>query len=53
MKTLGIVMSARMDEQIFYFDEIIIRYYIASAELTAKELVIAARSHWGIERKLH
>ncbi len=53
MKTPGIVMSARMDGEIFSSDEIIISYYISSAELTAEELATAARRHWVIEEKLH
>ena len=53
MKTLGVVMSARMGGKIFNSDDIIIRYYISSTELTAEELATAARSHWVIEGKLH
>jgi predicted transposase YbfD/YdcC len=30
-----------------------IRYYISSAELSAKKLAEAARQHWHIENKLH
>jgi predicted transposase YbfD/YdcC len=30
-----------------------IRYYISSAELSAKKLAEAARQHWYIENKLH
>jgi predicted transposase YbfD/YdcC len=29
------------------------RYYISSRELSAKELAVAARAHWGIENRLH
>ena len=29
------------------------RYYISSRELTAEDLAIAARAHWGIENRLH
>ena len=53
MKTLGVVMSARMDEETFDLDKISIRYYISSAVLTAADLANAARSHWAIENKLH
>ena len=53
MKTLGIVMSARIDGETFDTKDISIRYYISSAELTAEELAIAVRSHWAIEGKLH
>ncbi|WP_240721824.1 ISAs1 family transposase, partial [Halomonas marinisediminis] len=34
-------------------EEPMIRYYISSAELTAKKLAEAARQHWHIESKLH
>ncbi|WP_299735803.1 ISAs1 family transposase [uncultured Endozoicomonas sp.] len=53
MKTVGIVLSARMEGEIFNPDDISIRYYISSAELTAEDLAKAARGHWGIENKLH
>lgn len=53
MKTLGIVISARMEDGVFNSDDISIRYYISSAELTAERLATAARSHWAIENKLH
>ena len=46
-------MPARIDGEIFNSDDISIRYYFSSAELTAEELVTAARSHWVIEGKLH
>ena len=53
MKTLGIVVSARMEGDTFNVDDISIRYYISSAELTAEKLVEATREHWFIENKLH
>ena len=53
MKTLGVVLSSRMDGELFDSDNISIRYYISSAELTAEELASAVRSHWAIENKLH
>ncbi len=54
MKTLGIALSARMvDGEVFDADDISIRYYISSAELTAKEFAHGAREHWIIENKLH
>ncbi len=53
VKTLGIAVSARMDEETFDPEDISIRYYISSAELTTEELATAARSHWAIEGKLH
>ena len=53
MKTLGTVMSARMDGETFDPEDISIRYYISTAELTEEELATAARSHWAIEGNLH
>ncbi|PJE79150.1 hypothetical protein CI610_01899 [invertebrate metagenome] len=47
MKTLGVVLSGRMiDGELPSSDEISLRYYISSAELTAEELSVATRSHW-------
>ncbi|WOG29985.1 ISAs1 family transposase [Endozoicomonas sp. 8E] len=53
MKTLGIIFSARMEDKVFNADDISVRYYISSAELTAEEFSHAAREHWAIENKLH
>lgn len=53
MKTLGIILSARMENGVFNTDDISVRYYISSAELTAEEFAHAAREHWAIENKLH
>ena len=53
MKTLGVVVSARMEGGTFNSDDISIRYYISSAELTAEKLAKATREHWFIENKLH
>lgn len=53
MKTLGIVLSARMEDGVFNSDDITVRDYISSAELTAEKLAHAAREHWAIENKLH
>ena len=53
MKTLGVIVSARIAENGFDANDASVRYYISSASLTAKELAHAARSHWAIENKLH
>ena len=53
MKTLGIAVSARMEGNSFNADDISIRYYISSAELTAEKLAKTTREHWFIENKLH
>ncbi|EBR4027083.1 ISAs1 family transposase, partial [Salmonella enterica] len=33
--------------------EILVRYYISSADLTAERFASAMRSHWDVENKLH
>lgn len=33
--------------------EIMVRYYISSADLTAEKFVTAIRNHWHVENKLH
>jgi predicted transposase YbfD/YdcC len=52
LKTVGVVMSFRSEG-----DEVpaepMIRYYISSAELSAKKFVEAASQHWHVENKLH
>ena len=54
MKTLGIAMTSRITEDdTILEDSICVRYYISSAELTAKEFAHASREHWSIENKLH
>jgi len=49
---VGVVMSFRQEG-----DEVpetpMIRYYISSADLSAKKLAEAARQHWFVENKLH
>ena len=52
LKTVGVVMSFRQEGDEAP-EEPMIRYYISSAELTAKKLAEAARQHWHIEAKLH
>ena len=53
MEALGIVVSARMEGDTFNVDDISIRYYISSAELTAEKLAEDSREHWFIENKLY
>ena len=54
MKTLGIAMTSRIAaDNTAVEDSICFRYYISSAELTAKEFAHASREHWSIENKLH
>lgn len=53
MKTLGIIVSSRMEGGVFDSDNINVRYYISSSELTLEEFANTARSHWFIENKLH
>lgn len=52
LKTVGVVMIFRQkgDE---IPEALMIRYYISSAERSAKKLAEAARQHWLIENKLH
>ncbi|NOG31684.1 ISAs1 family transposase [Halomonas sp. TBZ9] len=52
MKTVGVVMSFRTEAGQAP-EEPTLRYYISSAELSAKELAEAARQHWFVENKLH
>ncbi|EAB3083215.1 ISAs1 family transposase, partial [Salmonella enterica] len=33
--------------------EMLVRYYISSADLTAEKFASAMRSHWDVENKLH
>ncbi|HGB3605131.1 TPA: ISAs1 family transposase, partial [Salmonella enterica subsp. enterica serovar Monschaui] len=33
--------------------EMLVRYYISSADLTAEKFANAMRSHWDVENKLH
>jgi predicted transposase YbfD/YdcC len=52
LKTVGVVMSFRSEGDKVP-TEPMIRYYISSANLSAKKLAEAARQHWYIENKLH
>ncbi|MCE9664052.1 ISAs1 family transposase [Halomonas sp. M5N1S17] len=52
MKTLGVVMSFRQEGE-GAPEAPMIRYYISSADLSAKKLAEAARQHWHVENKLH
>ncbi|MCW4153943.1 ISAs1 family transposase, partial [Halomonas sp. 18H] len=52
LKMVGVVMSFRQEGG--EAPEVpMIRYYISSAELSAKKLAEAARQHWYVENKLH
>ena len=53
VKTLGAILSARLDGGLLDSNSTSIRYYISSAKLTPEQLANAARSHWAIENKLH
>ena len=54
MKSLGIALSFReIGDEILDIEDICIRYYISSAELTAERFAQAVREHWHIENKLH
>ncbi|MRI34318.1 ISAs1 family transposase [Endozoicomonas sp. OPT23] len=54
LKTLGIALSSReLEGELLSLDDICIRYYISSAELTAEQLGKASREHWHIENRLH
>ena len=53
LTSLGVVMSARMDGEEFNADDITIRYYIFSAELTPEKLAGSVRDHWQVENGLH
>ncbi len=54
MKTLGAVVAFRQvgvtPQKI---EDVSIRYYISSADLTAEKLATSVRSHWSIENSLH
>jgi len=52
LKTVGVVMSFRTESGQTP-EEPTLRYYISSAELSAKKLAEAARQHWYVENKLH
>ena len=53
LTSLGVVMSARIDGDEFNADDITIRYYISSAELTPEKLASPLRDHWQVENGLH
>ena len=52
LKTVGVVMSFRSEGDKVPAEPMI-RYYISSAELSAKKLAEAARQHWYIYNKLY
>ena len=54
MKTLGVALAIReVDGRDLALEDITLRYYISSAELSAEKLAQATREHWFIENKLH
>jgi len=52
LKKLGVVLSFRSVGK-ENFEEVGVRYYISSSDLTAKKLAKASRHHWFVENKLH
>lgn len=51
MKSIGIAISTRTEPG--HATDIAVRYYISSAQLSAKQFGEAVRSHWGVESSLH
>lgn len=49
LKIMGIVISVRQEEAVAKESEIMVRYYISSKDLNAKELLNATRLHWLVE----
>ncbi|MDF5507225.1 ISAs1 family transposase, partial [Vibrio parahaemolyticus] len=49
LKTMGIVVSIRQEEEVSKESELVVKYYISSKDLNAKELLNATRSHWLVE----
>ncbi len=54
MRTLGAVIAFRQEGNTPQnIENVSVRYYISSAELTAKKLATSTQEHWGIENSLH
>ena len=54
MSSLGAVIAFRqVGDTPQNIEDVSIRYYISSAELTAEKLATSVRSHWAIENNLH
>ena len=54
LKTIGIVATIWQETgQQADLENIVLRYYISSAQLTAQELLDVTRVHWSIENQLH
>ena len=49
LKTMGIVVSIRQEEEVAKESELVVKYYISSKDLNAKELLNATRSNWLVE----
>ena len=54
LRTLGAVVAFRqVGETPQNIEDVSIRYYISSAELSAEKLATSVRSHWAVENTLH
>ncbi|PMM04234.1 transposase [Vibrio breoganii] len=51
LKTMVIVDKIRQEGAVAKESEIVVKYYISSKDLNAKELLSATRSHWLVESK--
>lgn len=49
LKSVGIMVNVRQVDTVASEQNISVRYYISSKNLSAKELHDATRAHWGIE----
>ena len=49
LKAMGIMVCIRQESESAREQELSVRYYISSKELTAEELHDATRAHWGVE----
>ncbi|WP_281645933.1 hypothetical protein [Parendozoicomonas sp. Alg238-R29] len=54
MRTLGAVVAFRqVGDTPQNIEDVSVRYYISSADLTAEKLATSVRSHWSVENSLH
>lgn len=54
LTTIGIVATIREEGgKPFNAEQLVLRFYISSRKLTAKELLESSREHWSIEAPLH
>lgn len=49
LKSMGIMVRIRQESDIGYENELTIRYYVSSKELSEEELYNATHTHWGVE----